>query len=121
MADIVWPTSLPQRALVDGYNKEYANNKIESGMESGNVKQRLRFTTAPTSFSVSFQMNLEEKDIFKEFYEDTLAYGTREYEWVVPAQDDDDNTAMFRIIGSPTERAIAGNLFTITMNLQQQV
>ncbi len=41
----LWPSTLPQSLEIDGYSSGFADNRIETKMEYGPPKRRLRTTT----------------------------------------------------------------------------
>ena len=121
MSTPIWPTTLPQRPLVQGYTVAQGIDKVESRTDSGNLIQRQRFTSAPETISLTFHMDLEQKNLFLQFYKQTIGSGTIAYEWTIPDSDNQTDTALFRIIGQPRVQAVAGRYFSISFTSQKQV
>ena len=65
----VWPANLPV-PVADGYSIEPQQTFIRSDMDQGPARQRRRFTTAPTMYSVSWIMDESELGIFESWYRD---------------------------------------------------
>ena len=84
MANIVWPSSLPQRPTVGGYQERFADTVLRTAMETGAAKTRRRFTAAPRQVEVTFRVNAAQAAIFKSFFEETTAGGALPFDWVHP-------------------------------------
>jgi len=80
----VWPASLPQYVLENGYQEQLPPNTVETEMETGTVKIRRRYTKVFRKFGVSIQMTEAEAAIFEEFYLLTCASGTLPFSWAHP-------------------------------------
>ena len=63
-----WPTTLPL-AEVDGYGIQPQAAFIRTDMDQGPTRQRRRFTTAPTHYSVKWLLTEAQLATFESWYE----------------------------------------------------
>ena len=75
MTGITYPDSLPA-VRAGGFQSEYRDPVIRTAMDAGPVKQRLRYTAAPKTFTASVVVDETEREIFEAWFTDTLAFGT---------------------------------------------
>lgn len=68
-----WPTSLPQKLLVDGFSQQGADNLIASENDTGPAKLRRRTTSSPSLLAGSLVLTSVQKATFKTFVSDTLS------------------------------------------------
>jgi len=115
MANIVWPSSLPQRPTVGGYQERFADTVLRTAMETGAAKTRRRFTAAPRQIEVTFRVNAAQAATFKSFFEETTAGGALPFDWVHPREG---TPATFRFLEAPRVAAITGTLFTVAVKLE---
>lgn len=80
----VWPSSLPDFVLRNGYEEGFKKLAIRSRMDSGATKRRRRFSDSPESYKFPIHFTSSELDIFKVFYEDDLAGGALSFTKVHP-------------------------------------
>lgn len=80
----VWPTTLPQYVLEQGYSENAPDQSIESQVDGGPVKQRRRYTTNFRPLKVTIRCEPDEVATFEDFYYDTLLGGTLTFDWVHP-------------------------------------
>ncbi len=79
MADL-WPTTLPQEPLVEGFSGTPQNTLIRTSMDAGPEKTRRRFTAASEYYTVSWIMTDAQFTTFRGFFNDTIAGGSEEFE-----------------------------------------
>ena len=115
MADISWPTSLPQILILDGLtaNKEYAT--VRTQMDAGPVKQRRRYTVATKTFTGSMIVTETQRQVLESFYEDTLKGGALRFNMSDPQTL---VTAEFRFTDAYEEESLDG-LWRINMTLEE--
>lgn len=83
--NISWHTGLPDRPLTDGYEQTLSRaDVITTDMDTGPKKSRRRSLAAPRPFVMQFLLNLEQVDIFEDWYDNTLQGGVLPFEWVHP-------------------------------------
>ncbi len=95
MADL-WPTTLPQEPLVEGFSGTPQNTLIRTSMDAGPEKTRRRFTAASEYYTVSWVMTGAQFTTFRDFFTDTIAGGSEEFEMNHPITGE---TALVRFRG----------------------
>ena len=80
----IWPASLPQFVLRDGYRESPADIIKRTPMDVGEAKQRPLFTTGFKKLPVVLSLDLDQLPILKTFYQDTLQGGTIPFQWIHP-------------------------------------
>lgn len=84
MATAVWPLTLPQDPLRQGYEERAAQVGVRTAMDAGPPKVRRRFTAGVKTLRVTMSMTRAEVAIFETFYETVLEGGTLRFEWTHP-------------------------------------
>lgn len=84
MSNPLWPASLPQQVLVDGYKRSFGVGVVRTPMEIGPAKQRQRFTAVPQPFSAMTEVDRTQLATFQAFWRDTLGQGALPFDWVDP-------------------------------------
>lgn len=74
-----WPTSLPV-ALAAGYGYAPQQAFVRTDMDQGPARQRRRFTSAPTIYSVSWLMSEAQFGIFESWFRDEANDGAEWFE-----------------------------------------
>ncbi|WP_119305216.1 hypothetical protein [Dongia deserti] len=118
MANPLWPASLPQDVLVDGYEHNWGVGTIRSQTDTGPAKQRRRFTAVPRPFKALTEVDRTQLATLYAFWRDTLAMGSLPFDWVYPPTQ---ATVTFRFISDepPRDRPLPGaQLFEVSMNLE---
>lgn len=69
----VWPPELPQIFNADDFNWEEFDGRIETEMESGETKTRMRNTSGEGRISGSMTMTISQLAIFRQFYKQKSA------------------------------------------------
>ena len=115
MSTLVWPSSLPQRPTVGGYQERFAETTLRTAMDAGTAKVRRRFTAAPRQIEATFKVNAAQTGILKTFFEDTTAGGALPFDWTHPREG---TPATFRFLEAPRVAAITGTLFTVAVKLE---
>lgn len=80
----VWPTTLPDYVLENGYQEQFPKNTVETDMESGPIKIRRRFTKVFRKFQVAMVMTASQASTFEIFYYTTCGSGSVSFDWVHP-------------------------------------
>ena len=121
MANPVWPASLPQKVLVDGYSEEPQSQVIRTEMDAGPKKTRRRFTAATRSIPVSMNLDLTQLDTFETFFDSDLQGGSLVFDMPHPRTG---ATVVMQIVGDPPYRLTpigGGNEYwRLAMSLEQQ-
>jgi hypothetical protein len=84
MTDIIWPVDLPQMVSQDNYQEARGRNTIRTPVDQGRPKARRRFTSSIQTFTVTVYLTADQADIFDDFWENTTAAGSLEFDWVHP-------------------------------------
>ena len=84
MAVYRWPTSLPQKPLVDGYKRILPNNLIRSSMDTGSDKVRKRGRFKPQEISASYVLTAAQRNTLENFVHNSLAEGAICFNWPHP-------------------------------------
>ena len=113
----VWPETLPQKLLVDGYSQSAANTLLRSEMETGPAKQRRRFSAGVVPLSGKLILDWDELDILREFYDTTLVGGSLRFIWKDPI-DQLSGNAQMRFTSPITWTTYGAGLFSVSLNLE---
>lgn len=114
MTAITYPGSLPV-IRASGFQSEYQDPVIRTQMDAGPVKQRLRYTAAPKTFTASIVVDEAEREIFEAWFTETLAFGTLRFVMENPQTLDPEE---FRFTGAYSETEIDG-LFELSLPLER--
>ena len=82
----VWPESLPQYPLIDGYSEVPQDSVLRVDMD-GLTKQRNRFTATIFNVEESYLLTKDQFATFKNFYFNTLRNGSREFLKISATED----------------------------------
>jgi hypothetical protein len=120
MPNPVWPASLPQDVLVDGYEHLWGDGSgaLRTPMETGAAKQRPRYTATPRPFKALTEVDRTQLEALRAFWCDTLGRGALPFDWVYPPTQ---ATATFRFVADqpPRDRPLPGaQLFEVSMELE---
>lgn len=80
----VWPETLPDEALIEGYSRAFPNKLLRSSMETGPAKVRRRVTSGVAPLKGAIYMSRAQLTTFTTFYETTLAGGSLRFSWTDP-------------------------------------
>jgi hypothetical protein len=116
MANDVWPSTLPQKPLVDGYGEDFPENTIRTEMEVGPAKLRRRSTAAPKKITISFLMTQIQVATFETFFNTTLSSGSLPFDWAHPRTG---VTESFRFMKPPQIRPASGLLWKVALELEE--
>jgi len=84
MAVYRWPTSLPQKPLIDGYKRVVPNNLIRSSMDTGSDKVRKRGRFKPQEISATYVLTAVQRNALEAFVHDNIAEGAICFNWPHP-------------------------------------
>lgn len=79
-----WPSTLPQKPLVEGYAETFQSGQVRSEMDTGPPKVRRRFTATVNRFEMSFMMDSTQLDTLESFYETDLEGGVLQFDFPDP-------------------------------------
>lgn len=116
MSNPVWPLSLPQRPLAQGFNEQVPNTLIRTQMEAGPPKVRRRFTAGIRTMDMQLRITPAQVDALDVFYDSTLQGGALPFDWVHPRTG---VAATYRFVEPPSYATMArGRLWTATLKLE---
>ena len=119
MANAVWPGTLPNYVLEQGYNETLPKTTIETTMEAGPAKVRRRFTMGWKQFKMMMKLTGTQRVAFETFYTTTVAGGSLRFDWVHPVTR---VSATFRFRQPPPSFSVdSGDTHTVTMALEQLI
>jgi len=116
MAQITWPSTLPQAPLARSFREQPGRNVVTTEMEVGPPKRRPRSTATVKRFSMTFLMTGDEVDIFETFYQDTAKQGTIPFDFTHPRTQ---QTIELSIADDPIYRTVDGLNYQVTVRLEQ--
>jgi hypothetical protein len=105
----VWPATLPQSPLIEGYKESPPNLFISSPMDYGPEKTRKRTSAASRPITVQWLMTGDQVDDFDDFYRD---YGAVSFDWTEP-RTGNTVTAKFKSGSVPSYMQVSGNKFIV--------
>lgn len=116
MASSVWPASLPQIPLRNGFSESGQGATIRTQMDVGPAKLRARYTAEIVNFNISLVLTTPQRSTLETFYQTTTVFGSCPFDW-----DDFVNggTAEYRFITRPTYRNLADELWSTTFSMER--
>ena len=102
-----WPSTLPQRPLLRNYRRQKRDNRREFDPDGGRSTAIRFFTDVPDVVSVSFFLDLDQKDTLDNFYADT---GVDTFDIPDP---ETGTTVTARFVGGPPQYNTVGGRFTV--------
>lgn len=81
---LVWPASLPQRALQEGYSERTADSRLRREADRGPPKFRRGSSAAPMVVSLRFRLEVGQKQTLENFIRDDLKGGSLQFK--IPGQ-----------------------------------
>lgn len=87
MTAAIWPTTLPQKLLIEGFAEGMANNRIRSSTDVGPAKVRPRSTAAPRTMVGAMAVTTDQLAILRDFLEVDVIQCSSPFSF--PGQTDD--------------------------------
>lgn len=84
MAAPVWPSTLPQRPLSDGFSRQPRDPVLGFDTEVGPGKRRTRSGFRIYDVAATFRLNSAQLTTFNTFFETTIGFGAKVFTWVDP-------------------------------------
>ena len=95
----VWPASLPQRFLLQGYREQLPDPVIRTQMDAGPPKARRRYTAAYRPIQGRLHCSAAQTATLEEFHQTVCAGGSLPFDWV---NSRTGAVATFQWRGAPT-------------------
>ena len=116
MTNAVWPASLPQEPLAQGFSEQAPNTVIRSQMEVGPPKVRRRFTAGVRNIECQLRLTPAQVDTLDAFFGSTVAGGALSFDWKHPRGG---TVVTFRFVEPPAYAPVArGTLWQATLRLE---
>ena len=110
----VWPLSLVQQPIANGYEESYLESAVHSGMSVGR-KNRLRDPAVMKTYNVKIPVDDEGKDVVFGFWSSTLHNGVDPFDWV---KFDDGLTAhTYRMLNDPDITSATNGVWYVSLKL----
>jgi hypothetical protein len=113
MAELVWPLTLPQIALFDGYADQLPDNTVRGSMDVGPAKTRRRGTAGVGDVTVQYRLTPAMRVVFDSFYK--IVGGSLRFTWPGPSGD---QALAVRIVPRPKCQPRGGGNWTLTLQLE---
>lgn len=112
-----WPSTLPQEFHQNGFSIKPPVGAIRTSMSTGKAFQRRRYTAAVQPISGRMWLTADQYSTLIAFWENTLAMGSLEFDWVHPITGD---AATFRFPADkpPTISVVDGEVYGVNMQLE---
>jgi len=116
MTNPVWPASLPQEPLAQGFSERAPNTLIRTTMEAGPPKARRRFTAGVRNIECQLRLTPAQTATLDLFFDTTIAGGALSFDWKHPR---DGAPATFRFVEPPSYTPVArGALWQASLRLE---
>lgn len=114
-----FPAGLP---AIDMSFGEVANRVAERlDMESGHVRQWLRFDTTTKKYSAKWEFDLDQLQDFRDFFFTTLQSGSRSFTIKLPVDGQFENVVVRFVGGKFSESYVPHNRFAVQARLERVV
>lgn len=110
----IWPTTLPQKPLLEGYENTPQNSVLRSDFD-GYTKQRNRFTAVIHNVSESYLLSDDQYTTFKQFFSSNLKNGAEEFRKINPELGVEE---IYRFVG-PYQSTYNGVQWVVECNLEK--
>jgi len=112
----MWPATLPQAPLAQGFAERAPNTVIRTAMEAGPDKVRRRFTAGVRQIDCQLRLTPAQVTALDAFFEDTLAGGALAFDWAHPRSGE---AATLRFVEPPSYAPVArGRLWQAQLRLE---
>jgi hypothetical protein len=116
MANIDWPSSLPQKPKIEGYVENPPETAIRTKMDTGPVKIRRRFTAAPREFpNCVMILTRAQRTTLDNFWDTTTEGGSKRFNWEHPITD---TSGEFRFLSRPQYEGISYERFRVVFGVE---
>lgn len=116
MTSITFPEELPATLRLNGLSGKPKGNVIRTEMDAGPAKQRQRYSVSTKEFSGSLVLNSSQRQIFEEWYENTLGSGALRFKMKDPQTLREEE---FRFTDDYNENCDENGMWTIVMPLER--
>lgn len=117
MANAVWPITLPQVLLLEGFSSAPPQNFISTPMEVGQAKRRRRDVAAVYPVQGNIHCTAAQLATLWAFYRTTLADGSLRFDWTEPVTG---NAATYLFKEPFAYVAVGGGRYRVSLSLEAQ-
>jgi hypothetical protein len=114
----VWPPTLPQSPMIEGYTESAPEGLLRTQMETGPAKLRRRYTSAPRRFMLRVALTKAQVETLDSFFVNTCALGALDFDWTHPRTG---SAVTYRWVSKPGYRPDAGDPNTWYADLDLEV
>lgn len=118
MTTPVWPVTLPQSVLVQGYSETPPQLSIRTDMDAGVAKVRRRFTSSIRPIECNTLLTAAQVATLDAFYLSTLEGGALRFEWNHPRTG---ATVEMRFMEPPQYTPAGGGVTYFNVSLKLEV
>jgi hypothetical protein len=111
----LWPSTL-QDLVNSDWTEEPIPSYIETEMEIGAAKKRVRYTKQRYAVTYTIWVDKDEYEIFFAWYESTMAFGTKSFEFTHPVKQ---TPVIYIFKEAPQVSSIGPLHWSISMNLEE--
>lgn len=111
----VWPMTLPQEPLAEGYRETPGDQTVRTQMETGRAKVRRRSSAAPVQIDMVFMMTKGQVGILESFFDQTLKGGALDFSFKHPRKGQE---VQCRFLRPPVLVAQNGLYFRVGVELE---
>jgi len=116
MTNPVWPATLPQEPLAQGFNERAPDTVIRSAMEAGPPKVRRRFTAGIRLIDCQVRLTPAQVETLDSFFDSTIAGGALSFDWKHPRTG---AAVTYRLVEPPSYTPVArGTLWQASLRLE---
>jgi hypothetical protein len=86
----IWPPDLPQKMLVEGYGRGFADGRLRTQTDTGPGKMRRRYSSAVKPVTGQFMVSSDEAARLERFWDEETSGGSKPF--LIPNQTNDGLT-----------------------------
>ena len=116
MAARIWPVSLPQVPLRQGFGESAQSPVIRTQMDVGPAKLRARYTAEVTLYNFRFLLTDAQVVTLETFYKTTLTFGSLRFHWTDHRLS---TTIKYRFMTRPAYTQLRPDLWQTSFQLEQ--
>ena len=115
---VQWPSELQEKLNQASFGLNIGETTIRSSVEVGPAKVRRRFTKGVDQLSCSIDLEREDYETFRLFFDTSLDGGTKTFDYIDPFSLTSE-TEEYRFIEPPKITIIGGNWFRVAMTWEK--
>jgi len=110
-----WPSTIPQKLLISGYQQSASNVLLRTESDTGPAMVRRRMTAGVQKLSGSQILTFTELGYLRTFYNTTLIGGSLRFSWVDPITN---SSVEMRFVEPISWSAVSGDKVNVSMSLE---